>query len=244
MGAALAQRKDTSSTAAPAEETEKTMPRSRENVAPLSPSSAAAAKASREKRNRRRASRALAVHCLTPVKSKGECSVARGVDVAVTDPAVLASQVRRRRLMAQLTGEERDALLMREVLLQAHRVSSRAPSTLSVHSMSVHSDGAGSFDWCGGSATPSRCSTSSYLAAGFSGVVSVSSQGQSVQSDNGADARSFASGSASGSSWSLLSSLQLEPLTGAASGLGAPPAAEHERYASVLLMSDCESVDS
>jgi len=231
MGAALAQRKDKPNDGAavvPALHSE--------NVAPLSPSSAAAAKAARDKRNRRRASRALAAHCLSP-RANGECSAARAAgDAIATDPAVLASQVRRRHLMAHLTGEERDALLMREVLLQAHRASSRAPST-----RSVHSDGAGSFDWCGGSATPSRCSTSSYLNAGVSGVVSVSSQ--AGQSDNGADACSFASGSASGSSWSLLSALQLEPLVGAASGLGAPPA-EHERYSSVLLMSDCESLDA
>ena len=152
------------------------------------------------------------------------------------DPALLASQARRRQLMAQLTGEEVDARLMREILLKAHRASSRAPSTLS-----VKSDG-GSFDWCGGSNSPSLCSNSSHLAAGasISGVISVSSTAHSAQSD----AQSYASGSASGSSWSLLSALQLEPLRCAASGLGAAPAAEHERYSSVLLMSDGEGADS
>ena len=76
----------------------------------------------------------------------------------------------------------------------------------------------------------------------LSGVLSVSSR---AHSDNGGgDARSIASGSASASSWSLLSALQLEPLTCAAPGLGAAPSADFERYSSVLLMSDCESADS
>lgn len=62
-------------------------------------------------------------------------------------------------------------------------------------------------------------SASSYLAAGVSGVVSVSSQAHSMQSDNGCETRSIASGS----SWSLLSALQLEPLSNAASGPYAAP---------------------
>lgn len=50
-------------------------------------------------------------------------------------------------------------------------------------------------------------------------MVSVSSQAHSMQSDNGCETRSIASGS----SWSLLSALQLEPLSNAASGPYAVP---------------------
>lgn len=146
MGAALAQREDTpkppvSGNSAPGA--------TGETMAQVSP--APVAKSAREKRNRRRTSRSLAAHCLSPrTMGKGECVANRGGEAHTSDQAVLASQARRRQLLAQLTGEERDALLMREVLLQAHRVTSRAPSTLS-----VPSDG-DSFDWCGGSATPSK----------------------------------------------------------------------------------------
>ena len=63
------------------------------------------------------------------------------------------------------------------------------------------------------------CSASSCLEAGVSGVVSVSSQPHSIQSDNGYETRSIASGS----SWSLLSALQLEPLSNAAAGPNLAP---------------------
>ena len=229
MGATLAQREDTWQPQSCGEATKAGAAKLEATAAPGAPKAG--------QRSRRRSSRALASHCLSPgAKSKGECAAARvGAEAQATDPAVIASQARRRHLMAQLTGEEVDALLMREVLLQAHRApgrgSSRAPSI-----RSIHSDG-GSFERCGGSKTPSMCRTSSHLAAGIS-VVSVSSKGHSCQSDGGDG------GSCSSSSWSLMSALQLEPLQCAASGLGAARAAEHERYSSVLLMSDGESADS
>lgn len=229
MGATLAQREDTSKPQTSGDGARAGAVKLEAAAAPGAPNAG--------QRSRRRNSRALASHCLSPrAKSKGECAAARGGSEAQTaDPAVIASQARRRHLMAQLTGEEVDALLMREVLLQAHRApvrgSSRAPSI-----RSIQSDG-GSFEWCGGSKTPSICSNSSHLAAGIS-VVSVSSKAHSFQSDGGDG------GSASGSSWSLLSALQLEPLQCAASDLGAARAAEHERYSTVLLMSDGESADS
>jgi hypothetical protein len=147
MGAALAQREDTSKPPASATPAPGTTGESMAHVsgASVGPNLA------REKRNRRRASRSLAAHCLSPrAMGKGECVANRGGEAQNADQAVLASQARRRQMLAQLTGEERDALLMREVLLQAHRATSRAPSTLS-----VQSDGE-SFDLCGGSATPSK----------------------------------------------------------------------------------------
>lgn len=148
MGAALAERKDTAAAAS-------TTPASADGVVPQSPTSSAA-NAARQKRSRRRSSRALAAQCLSPRSIKGECAAARGAnETHVADPLVLASHTRRRNLMAQLTGEEMDALLMREVLLQVHRKSSHAGSELSDN---------GSFDWCSGSAAPSCCS--SQLAAG------------------------------------------------------------------------------
>lgn len=198
--------------------------------------SPASTKATGQCRSRRRHSRVLASHCLSP----------RAKSVAESQ-ATEASKARRRHLMAQLTGEEVDALLMREVLMQAHgarvRASSRAPSTRSVQSDGGSFDG-GSFEWCGGSKTPSICSTSSHLAAGIS-VVSVSSQAHSYESDGG-DGRSYESGSASGSSWSLLSALQLDGCDASSitKSMGAARAAEHERYSAVLLMSDGESADS
>jgi hypothetical protein len=94
-----------------------------------------------------------------------------------------------------------------------------------------------------GNGTPGRkgltrllplCSASSCLAAGVSGVVSVSSRAQSIQSDNGYETRSIASGS----SWSLLSALQLEPLSNAAS---APNLSPGKLLAASLADSFCSS---
>lgn len=142
MGAALAQREDTSKAPASATPAPGT---TGESMAHLSGASVGQ-KLAREKRNRRRASRSLAAHCLSPrAMGKGECVANRGGEAQNADQSQACRQ-----LLAQLTGEERDALLMREVLLQAHRAKSRAPSTLS-----VKSDGE-SFDLCGGSATPSK----------------------------------------------------------------------------------------
>jgi hypothetical protein len=231
MDAEVSRREDTSKATAPS---------STEQGSLLA---AAAARGARKKRSARRTSRRMHANCLSPrTPGAGECSSARygGDDPKQLDSALLASQARRGHLMAQLTGEERDALFMREVLMQGRR-QARDPSALS-----VHSDG-GSLDYCGSALSPSVGSASSRFAAGVSGVVSVSSR---AQSDNGLDACSYASGSAAShaSSWSLLSAtlsgLQLEPLAGAATGLGAPQAAETERYRTVLLMSDGESADS
>jgi hypothetical protein len=247
MGATLAQREDPAKAQTNSADAAWVPTTVEEAIAEEATGAPASTKAAGQCRSRRRHSRVLASHCLSPrAKSKGECAAGRGgAETQATDPAVMTSKARRRHLMAQLTGEEVDALLMREVLMQAHgarvRASSRAPSTRSVQSDGGSFDG-GSFEWCGGSKTPSICSTSSHLAAGIS-VVSVSSQAHSYESDGG-DGRSYESGSASGSSWSLLSALQLEPSQRAASGMGAARAAEHERYSAVLLMSDGESADS
>lgn len=242
MGATLAQREDPAKAQTNSVDAAWVPTTVEEAIAEEATGAPAATKAAGQCRSRRRHSRVLASHCLSPrAKSKGECAAGRGgAETQATDTAVMASKARRRHLMAQLTGEEVDALLMREVLMQAHGARVRASSSRAPSTRSAQSDG--SFEWCGGSKTPSICSTSSHLAAGIS-VVSVSSQAHSYESDGG-DGRSCESGSASGSSWSLLSALQLEPRQCGDTGTCKARAAEHERYSAVLLMSDGESADS
>ena len=165
------------------------------------------------RRRSRRSSRIAIANCLSPKRGlspragSAACSESDGGDVGVTaGNAVLASQVRRRHLMAQLTGEDIDARLMREVLMQAHRHVPRKQS-------SEHSD-VGSFDRCRGS--PSVGSSSSrrvdpLAGDGLSGVVSVSSRAHSSEAGAGADAASLESGGGDScaSSWSFLSALQV-----------------------------------
>ena len=174
---------------------------------------ATASSAGKPVRRRSRCSSRIAIaNCLSPKRGlspragSAACSESDGGDVGVTaGNAVLASQVRRRHLMAQLTGEDIDARLMREVLMQAHRHVPRKQS-------SEHSD-VGSFDWCRGS--PSVGSSSSrrvdpLAGDGVSGVVSVSSRAHS-EAGAGADAASLESGGGDScaSSWSFLSALQV-----------------------------------
>ena len=98
MGAALAERKDTSNSSSIAAIAE-------ENVDPHALTSAAKL-ASREKRNRKRTSRALAARCLSPLlKGNVECRAAgEGGGTSPADASGLVSQDRRRHLMSQLTG--------------------------------------------------------------------------------------------------------------------------------------------
>jgi len=88
--------------------------------------SPASTKATGQCRSRRRHSRVLASHCLSP----------RAKSVAESQ-ATEASKARRRHLMAQLTGEEVDALLMREVLMQAHGAVPVCGPLLAPHPLAV-----------------------------------------------------------------------------------------------------------
>jgi hypothetical protein len=100
MGAALAERKDTSNSSSIVAIAE-------ENVDPHALTSAAKL-ASREKRNRKRTSRALAARCLSPLlKGNGECRAAGGGGgMSPADASGLVSQDRRRHLISQLTGPQ------------------------------------------------------------------------------------------------------------------------------------------